>query len=198
MTSDMIEQEISDVHYFHVPEITSHASEVVWLTFNSNAYVNWNGGSLQFPPVEPSDIGDSSAIFEKIRNDQLPPLFFEITRSLDMLVPPADVVASVLDRHLMVQHPQAPAFSIPANADPFDLVQCLVASRILARIVDRLVLPAGMEVAEFSSMIEDVGLHAVHIGGEAIHTVAAQLLVQPGFWERSEEPLSPVLGFDED
>jgi hypothetical protein len=94
----------------------------------------------------------------------------------------AEILAS-LDPDSTSVLSDAPAYRIPSSPNPQDVAACLLASRLLLKISDELLLPAHQEEERTLAQIDFASKIAIMIGGEASALLALAEARSPSLCE---------------
>jgi hypothetical protein len=184
--SIMIDQVRSDVHIPGAAPLTSEASRAVWMALSCDALLGWYDGGIRYSSdLEPdrSVTGLTQAIFTE---KGIPSIFLDMLISMDLEIPPAETVLSLLDPHVATVSFESPAFNLPENAEVQDLAICLAASRIAWEIRGSLIRPTNTSPEEMEIVLRRVGLNALAIGGIGVYPYAKAILADPELWKKTQ------------
>lgn len=166
MIEKIIIQQAGDVHSIWIPERRSMASFLVWKAYGLGRDAHWRDGRITLG----CDAGEARYFQEfPVYMDEgtIPEWADRMVRRIDSALPdPADVLLS-LDPDSTSIPSDAPAYRIPPNPNPQDVATCLLASRLLLRVQEELLLPAHQEDRRTLAQIDFASKIAILIGGEA-------------------------------
>lgn len=198
MISNMIDHDGSDVHIYGIPSMMSGASRAFWNALSSEELLGWYGGKIKFSSNLKPDPSAGLITHAQIKSSGVPSFFLDMLVSMDLEIPPAEIVLSSLDSHVVAISLDSPAFNIPEKAEIKDLALCVAASRIAWEIRGSLIRPTHVSEAEMEHALRDVGINALLIGGVEVYPYAKALLSDPDLWVRSASVDTQAMEFGED
>jgi hypothetical protein len=106
-----------------------------------------------------------------------------MVKRIDSALPSSGEILASLDPDSTSVLSDAPAYRIPSSPNPQDVAACLLASRLLLKISDELLLPAHQEEERTLAQIDFASKIAIMIGGEASALLALAEARSPSLCE---------------
>ena len=200
MITSMIDQEFTRVHKLGMKNPKSLASSIVALALDGTGQINWHNGKLiGFIDEDDADISDSIQLEQLTNNQEVPSYFLDMMVSLDLRIPPAEVILKSIDPNFLIMSYDAPAFHIPMGADIDYLAICVVATRIAWECKSSLILPEPSHIKDFEHLFLKVGINSLLLGSHTVYKKAKDLLDAPSLWDIKEDSDETIkLDFAED
>lgn len=182
MIEKIIIQEAGDVHSIWVPERRSMASFLLWKAYGLGRDAHWLQGRITLGAA----VGERRYFQEfpfHMEHAFIPEWASRMVRKIDDALPSPDEILAALDPDSTSVLIDAPAYRIPAAPNVQDVSVCLLASRILLRIANDLLLPAHQEEKRTLEQIDFASKIAIIIGGEASGLLALAQARSPSLCE---------------
>lgn len=182
MIEKIIIQEAGDVHSIWVPERRSMASFLLWKAYGLGRDAHWFQGRITLGAAlgEPPYFGGLSRLHDEAA---MPEWASRMAARIDDALPSPSEVLAALDPDSTSVVYSPPAFRIPASPNPQDAATCILASRLLLRVADELLLPAFQEEEQTLKQIDVASKLAIMIGGEVSALLALAEARSPALCE---------------
>jgi hypothetical protein len=174
MIEKIIIQDPSEVHSVWIPERRSMASFAVWKAFGLGHHAHWRDGQIMLG-TGTEDTADHVAFQEfpgYMDRAQIPEWVNAAVARIDASLPDPSAIISALDDDSATIMLDPPAYRIPNAPSASDIATCIVASRLLLAIPERLVLPVLQSADEAIAEIDYASRIAVLLGGDSGWRVA--------------------------
>jgi hypothetical protein len=182
MIEKIIIQEAGDVHSIWVPERRSMASFLLWKAYGLGRDAHWLHGRITLGAA-PGELRYFQEFPFHMEDGIIPKWADRMVERIDVALPSAAEILLSLDPDSTSVLSDPPAFRIPASPNPQDVAACLLASRLLLKISDELLLPAYQEEELSLVQIDFASKIAIMIGGEASALLALAEARSPSLCE---------------
>lgn len=165
MIEKIIIQDSSEVHSIWIPERRSLASFIIWKAFGLGSGGQWAEGQISLGTR--SSWADWPAFPEfpgYFDVESFPGWVEDHLALIDASLPPAGRILASLDPDSLTVTLDPPAFRIPLSPVPDNLAACVLASRMMLAVSDRLIAPTEVAAEQVVSELDYASKIAVLVG----------------------------------
>lgn len=180
MIEKMIIQDSSEVHSIWIPERRSLASFIIWKVFGLGSGGQWVEGQISLGTR--SDWADWPAFPEfpgYLDIEFFPSWVEDHLAALDAAMPPASRILASLDPDSLTVPLDPPAFRVPLSPVADNLAACVLASRMMLAVADRLIAPTETSADQVASELNYASKVAVLIGGDDSRLISLETARAP-------------------
>lgn len=182
MIEKIIVQDSSEVHSVWIPERKSLASFVVWKAFGLGSHGRWADGQITLGVSAEWENWPAFPEFPGFQDETNFPDAVGLTIAhIDACLPSTHSILAALDPDSITTMPDPPAFRMPYTPYAQDAATCLLATRVLLAIRERLTVPADMTAEEFFGEIVYASKIAALLAGDEAVQIAINTMRSTDF-----------------
>jgi hypothetical protein len=177
----IIIQDSNEVHSVWIPDRRSMASFAVWKAFGLGHHAHWRDGQIMLG-IASGGLADHPAFLEfpgYMDKDSIPTWVDAVVARIDASLPAPSAIIDALDDDSATMMLDPPTYRIPHAPAANDIATCIVASRLLLAIPQRLVLPVLQTDEEAIAELDFASRIAILLGGSSGCEIAVSSAADP-------------------